>query len=174
MFNFLMSIQWRSFMREVIMLVLVIGAMQFFLPRSIVQGHSMEPNLEDGQRLAASPIPYIFGEPQRGDIVMLHPVEEDGPRLVKRIIGLPNETIQFEDGLLFVNGQLIEEDYLATVCRSCRDGEWSLGENEYFIVGDNRASSYDSRNYGAISVESIIAKVLFRWYPLNELSLLLD
>lgn len=174
MFNFVMSIQWRSIVREVIMIVLIIGAMQFLLPRSIVKGQSMEPNLEDGQRLAASPIPYIFGEPQRGDIVMLYPVEEEGPNLVKRIIGLPNELIEFQDGYLFIDGQLIEEDYLENVCTSCRDGEWLLGNNEYFIVGDNRAASYDSRNYGAVQSESIMAKVLFRWYPLNELSLFLD
>lgn len=174
MLNFFLSIQWRSIIREAIMIVLIIGAMQFLLPRSIVKGHSMEPNLEEGQRLAASPIPYIFGEPQRGDIVMLYPLEEGGSNLVKRIIGLPREFIQFQDGQLFVNGQLIEEDYLANICTSCRDGVWQLGEDEYFIVGDNRASSYDSRNYGAVQSESIMAKVLFRWYPITEWRLFVD
>lgn len=174
MLNFLSSIQWRSFVREVVLLVLMIAAIQFLLPRSVVKGHSMEPNIEDGQRLAASPVPYIFGSPQRGDIVMLHPVEVDGQNLVKRVIGLPNEFIQLEDGQLFVDGELIAEDYLPTICTNCRDGEWQLGENEYFIVGDNRSSSYDSRNYGAIQSEVIMARVLFRWYPLDELAIFLD
>lgn len=174
MLNFLLSVQWRSILREIFMMVLIIGSIQFLLPRSVVKGHSMEPNLEEGQRLAASPIPYIFGEPQRGDIVMLYPVEEGGSNLVKRIIGLPNELIQFQDGQLFVNGRLSEEDYLVNICVSCRDGEWLLGENEYFVVGDNRATSYDSRNYGAIQSESIMAKVLFRWYPLTELRVFVD
>ena len=104
--EFILSIQWRSIFRELVLMVLIIGAMQFLLPRSVVKRHSMEPNLEEGQRLAGSPIPYIFGEPQRGDIVMLYPVEEDGPNLVKRIIGLPGETIRIEAGQVYVNDEL--------------------------------------------------------------------
>jgi len=168
--DLILSIQWRSIVREIVMMVLIIGAMQFFLPRSIVKGHSMEPNLEEGQRLAASPLPYIFGEPQRGDIVMLYPVEEDGPNLVKRIIGLPGETILIQDGILFVNGNRVVEPYLENNCTYCADGFWQLGDNEYFILGDNRPVSRDSRAYGAISGEHIMGKVLFRWFPLDELT----
>lgn len=168
--DFIVSIQWRTFFREIIIMALIFGAMQFLLPRSVVQGHSMEPNLVDGQRLAGSPIPYIFGEPQRGDIVMLYPVEEDGPNLVKRIIGLPGERIYIEAGQVYVNDELIEEVYLQNGCQRCNDGTWLLSENELFVMGDNRPSSYDSRNYGAVSIDKIMGKVLFRWYPLNELN----
>lgn len=172
--DFILSIQWRAFIREIVIMILIVGAMQFLLPRSIVKGHSMEPNLEDGQRLAGSPIPYIFGEPQRGDIVMLYPVEEDGPNLVKRIIGLPGELVRIEAGHVYVNDQLIEESYLQNDCQRCNDGLWLLSENELFVMGDNRPSSYDSRNYGAISTDSLMSKVLFRWYPLNELTWFTD
>ncbi|MGB7338188.1 MAG: signal peptidase I [Phototrophicaceae bacterium] len=165
----IMSIQWRELIRELLIMALIIGVLQFVLPRSVVQGSSMQPNLATGQRLAASPLPYIWGQPQRGDIVMMYPVEEDGSNLVKRIIGLPNETILIHDGVLVINGTAIQEPYLNTLLASRRNGFWELDDNEYFIVGDNRNTSYDSRNYGAVSGDLIMGKVLFRWYPLNQL-----
>ena len=167
--EFIISIQWRDLIRELFIMALIVGVLQFVLPRSVVQGSSMQPNLATGQRLAASPLPYIWGQPQRGDIVMMYPVEEDGQNLVKRIIGLPNETILIHDGVLLINGIRIEEPYIDSLFSSRRNGFWELGDNEYFIVGDNRYTSYDSRNYGAVSGDLIMGKVLFRWYPLNQL-----
>lgn len=171
MINFILSIQWRALLREIVFMILIVGALQFLLPRSIVKGQSMEPNLHEGERLAASPIPYLVNEPQRGDIVMLYPVEENGPSLVKRIIGLPNEQIQFQDGRVYINGVELQENYLERICITCTDGNWILGDNEYFVMGDNRRVSRDSRNYGAISGDSIMAKVLFRWWPPSQWSL---
>lgn len=169
--DFLFSIQLGELLKEIIFMLIIIAVFHFWLPRSIVQGSSMEPNLYEGERLAASPLPYTLGEPQRGDIVMLYPVEEDGPNLVKRIVGLPGETITFIDGELYIDGQRIDEPYLNEPCSNCRSRIWVLGEDEYFVMGDNRNVSRDSRNYGAIHHESIMAKVLFRWYPLNQMSL---
>jgi signal peptidase I len=169
--DFLFSIQWRELLKEIVFMLVIIAVFHFWLPRSIVQGSSMEPNLYQGERLAASPLPYVLGEPQRGDIVMLYPVEENGPNLVKRILGLPGETVTFIRGELYVNGQRIEEPYLNEACRNCRTRVWVLGEDEFFILGDNRNVSRDSRAYGAIQRENIMAKVLFRWYPLNQMSL---
>lgn len=169
--EFFASIQWWQMLKEGAFVIVVVLVMNFVLPRSVVKGHSMEPNLYEGNRLAGSPIPYWFGTPQRGDIVMLHPVEEGGPNLVKRIIGLPNDTIEFYEQQLYVNGDLIEEDYLKELCRyRCHDEVWVLGDNEYFVMGDNRNVSRDSRNYGAITGDHIMAKVVFRWWPLTDLS----
>lgn len=170
MLDLFATIQWRETLREILIGALIIGVLQFVLPRSVVQGSSMEPNLQAGQRLAASPLPYFWGEPQRGDIVIMHPVEDGGQNLVKRIIGLPNERVHIHDGILSINGVQMDEPYLDMVCLSCRKGFWELGDNEYFIVGDNRLTSFDSRNYGAVSGDLIMAKVLFRWYPFNELT----
>lgn len=170
--QFLASIQWWQMLKEGLFIITVVIVMNFVLPRSIVHGHSMEPNLYEGNRLAGSPIPYWFTQPQRGDIVMLSPVEEGGPNLVKRIIGLPGETIEIQEQQVHVDGQLLEEDYIQEPCRiyRCRDESWVLGENEYFVMGDNRNSSRDSRDYGAVSGDHIMAKVIFRWWPLTELT----
>lgn len=168
----ILSIKWRELGKEIVMMVLIIGALQFLLPRSVVQGHSMEPNLHDGERLAASPIPYLFGNPERGDIVIIEPLVVGGQHLVKRIIGLPNESISFDNqGLLYVNGVQVNEDYLTASCYSCRNQSWVLGADEYFFLGDNRGVSRDSRSYGAIHKEQIMARVLLRWWPLNELAI---
>lgn len=167
--NFFYVVNWRGMFREIFVMVTIIVVVNFALPRSIVQGSSMEPNLHTGERLAASPIPYWFGEPQHGDIVMLHPVEEDGPSLVKRIIGLPNETVEFRDKQLYIDGVLQDEPYVAEACRfKCADEIWELSENEYFIMGDNRNTSYDSRNYGAVMSDKIMARVFMRWWPVND------
>lgn len=170
--EFLYSLEWIELIREIIVLIVIFVVLQFLLPRSIVQGSSMEPNLVEGERLAASPLPYILGEPERGDIVMLYPVEEGGPNLVKRIVGLPGETITFVRGELYVNGQRVDEPYLSEVCRNCRSRIWILGDEQYFVLGDNRNISRDSRSYGPIERDTIMAKVLFRWWPLNHIGLI--
>jgi signal peptidase I len=173
--DFLLSIKWRELFKEIVVMGLIIGALQFLLPRSLVLGSSMEPNLHEGERLAASPIPYILGDPQRGDIVILYPMVEGGEHLVKRIIGLPNETIYFNNrGLLYVNGVHVDEPYLTNPCYSCRNRSWTLSEGEYFFLGDNRGVSRDSRSYGAVQKSQIMARVLFRWWPLDELAIFND
>ncbi|MDQ7025405.1 MAG: signal peptidase I [Anaerolineae bacterium] len=170
--EFFNSIQWWQIVKEGFFIVVVVLVMNFVLPRSIVRGHSMEPNLYEGNRLAGSPIPYWVGEPQRGDIIMLYPVEENGPNLVKRIIGLPGETIEIYEQQVYVDGQLLEEDYIQEPCRRyrCNDAVWVLGDDELFVMGDNRNVSRDSRNYGAVTSDKIMAKVILRWWPLTELS----
>jgi signal peptidase I len=173
--EFLFSINWRGIFKDLIVMILLIVALQFYLPRSLVLGRSMEPNLVEGQRLAASPLPYLLGDPERGDIVILYPLEEGGEHLVKRIIGLPNETISFDrQGFLYVDGVQVDEPYLTAPCYSCRNRIWTLGEDEYFFLGDNRGVSRDSRSYGAIHKSQIMAEVLFRWWPLDELAIFND
>jgi signal peptidase I len=173
---FITSIQWRELLKEGFFIFVVVVIMNLVLPRSIVRGHSMEPNLYEGNRLAGSPVPYWFTQPGRGDIVMLHPVEEGGPNLVKRIIGLPGETIEIREQQVYVDGQLLAEAYIQEPCQMyrCHNATWVLSAGQYFVMGDNRNSSYDSRNYGAVSGDHIMAKVVFRWWPLQAVGSLTD
>lgn len=174
MLRYLISlINWRAMTKEILIMAAIILAVNFVLPRSVVQGRSMEPNLHTGNRLAASPIPYWFSQPQRGDIVMLHPVEEGGPALVKRIVGVPDDTLVFLDQRLYINGELVEEDYITENCNDwkCPDANWHLGEGEIFVMGDNRNTSYDSRDYGPVGIDKIMGRVLVRWWPLTDLRL---
>lgn len=174
MVRYLLSfVNWRALTKEVALIVVLVLIMNFVLPRSIVQGRSMEPNLYTGHRLAASPLPYWFGEPQRGDIVMLHPVEEGGPALVKRIIGLPGDVVTFQGQQLYINGRRSEEAYVAAACSTwkCPDAEWVLAADEIFVMGDNRNLSKDSRDYGPVNLDKIMGRVLVRWWPLTDLAI---
>lgn len=148
------------------MLVIIVGVVNFVLPRYRVDGSSMEPNLQDDKMLLGSPIEYWMSDPQRGDVVVLQSPDPNDPvRVVKRVIGLPGELITFERRRLYVDGREIAEPYLGEVCQpyACMDGQWQLGDDEFFVLGDNRNHSKDSRDYGAVPREHIQSKVWLQY-----------
>lgn len=107
---------------------------------------------------------------RRGDIVVFrHPVWKDRT-YIKRIVGLPNEDLCLEEGLVYLNGELLEETYLAGPFAAGRDHnrEWWLGPNEYFVLGDNRSDSQDSRAFGPVDRRLIVGRVWFRCWPLRS------
>jgi len=132
--------------------------------RFVVEGRSMSPTLEDGQFLLISRMDYWFNEPLRGDIAVFHLNDTD---LIKRIIGLPYETVEFRQGQVYINGAMLDEPYLPETCsiRHCPDSFWQLGADEYFVLGDNRNHSRDSRFFGAITRQNVIGKAILRYWP---------
>ena len=163
-----------GYIREVIdMVAFAIAAFTLFelvLPRSIVDGRSMEPSFEDRQRLVISRLHYWFSEPRRGDIIVFNspqPRTENESALVKRVIGLPGETVEIRNQQVYINGVLLNEPYIKEPCNTyrCRDGIWELGPDEYFMMGDNRNVSNDSRVFGPVPHRNIVGEVLFRYWP---------
>lgn len=152
----------------VLLFVLVILPIRIFLFEPFfVKGESMEPNFHNFDYLIIDKLTYFFKEPQRGDVVVFHPPFDDKVYYIKRIIGLPNERILInEDKIIIFNeknpqGFILKEDYLKnhyTVGKI----DLILGEDEYFVLGDNREVSYDSRKWGPVKREKIIGKVLFQ------------
>lgn len=142
------------------------------IPRYEVEGHSMEPNFHSAERVVVSTVHYQLLDPQRGDVVVF----ERGKNLIKRVIGLPGETVRLRDGQVFINGQLLQEDYIDRYCTlgTCRDTEWELGAEEYFVLGDNRVNSHDSHNFGPIHRDQIIGRVVLRYWPVETLRAFLD
>ena len=138
-----------------------------------VNGDSMYPQVKDEQ-IGFS---FVLGKNhvERFDIVVVY-IEEDNKYLVKRVIGLPNETISYKDSQLMVNGDVIDEDFLdekyvasqSLTSNFTNNLEITLKEGEYFLLGDNRPYSKDSRSYGAFSQEDIVSKGLIVLYPFNE------
>ncbi|MCI0710670.1 MAG: signal peptidase I [Chloroflexi bacterium] len=138
------------------------------VPRFLVEGTSMEPTFHNRERVVVSRIDYMLGRPQRGDVIVFNHAEDT--YLIKRIVGLPGESIVLKDGKVFINDIWLEETYTEGVCvsRSCKDTTWLLGEDEYFVLGDNRSSSMDSHNFGPIKMSQIVGKVRMRYWPLDQ------
>mgnify|MGYP001258075091 CR=1 FL=1 len=143
----------------------------FVFATSIVKGESMLPTLEDGERVIFNKFIYLVAEPERGDIVIISRPESN---YVKRIIGLPNETIEMKDGMFYVNG-VEQPSTFVDEQQTKLTGDFGpiiVPENSYFVMGDNRANSKDSRNdLGFIEREHIIGRSELIIYPLSELQL---
>jgi signal peptidase I len=129
-----------------------------------VVGRSMEPNLENDQYLVVNKLGYRLHEPQRGDIVVFRDPRSDGRKLIKRVIGLPGETVEIRSGQVFINGQLLDEPYIASQGRYTQQST-SVPEDEFFVLGDNRNNSSDSHNWGPLPSENIVGKAWLSYWP---------
>jgi signal peptidase I len=157
----------------VIALVIAVVLYLFIMTPHEVLGNSMHPTYKNGEYLMANKLTYRFGEPKRGDVIIFEYSETQD--FIKRIIGTPGDSIMIKDGKVYVNGnQLDESSYLAdTVYTSGGDylaeGESiTLTENEYFVLGDNRPHSSDSRTFGPISREKIKGRAWIVYLPISE------
>ena len=162
---------------ETIVLILSIYALvDLASVRFYVDGPSMEPSFYTGQRVIVSRVNYMVGDPERGDIIVFESPDRPGvdPPLIKRVIGLPGEIVEIRDTEVFVNGQHLDEPYINEACSSsrCRDDIWELGPEEYFVMGDNRNHSRDSRVFDAITHEHIIGEAIIRYWPPQDWALL--
>ena len=150
-------------------LIAVYSLLEMAIPRSVVISISMQPNLIEGQRLLISRVSYMFSKPQRGEIVVFEPngYTPDEDKLIKRLIGLPGEKIEFRNQAVYINGNKLSEPYLNEPCQvfNCPDKIWNLGLNEYFFMGDNRNHSRDSRSFGPIARKQLVGRALVRWWP---------
>lgn len=139
-------------------------AINLFFPRYAVLGHSMEPGLHENDRLFVSNVDVMTNSISRGEIVVLF-APSDNEIVVKRVIGLPGETVELYDGEVRINGVPLHESYIRERARF--SGRWEIGENEYFVLGDNRNNSRDSSEYGPIDVSRISGVVKFRFWPIG-------
>jgi signal peptidase I len=162
---------WQALLKRVLMVVMVLAMVNLLTVRLMVDGPSMEPTFYTGQFVLVSRLNYMLVPPQRGQLVVFHLPSNSNQDYLKRVIGLPSETVEMRDKRLYVNGQLLNESYLADPCdgEKCPNGIWQLGTDEYFVVGDNRNNSNDSRHFGAITRQMLVGQVIFRYYPFSEM-----
>ncbi len=160
----------------IIALVLVWLILTFVAQNSTVYGSSMAPTLENGEMLLMNKFIYRFTEPQRGDIIVFtyeDPIQGE-EYLIKRVIGLPGDTIEIMDGMVYINGTAYDESkYLEMSTDIKGDVEYPflVPENSYFVLGDNRANSKDSRfsEVGAVPKEQIVGKASIRFWPFDKI-----
>jgi len=153
----------REIVETLVLAAIIYAAVNLTTARRVVQGPSMLPTLETGQYLIVSRLAYRFGEPQRGDIVVFHPSTFPEEDVVKRIIGLPGETVSIHGQQVFINGQLLDEPYVGV--QNPSDGAWEVPEGYYFVMGDNRNNSLDSRTWGSLAADRIIGPAWLCYWP---------
>ena len=146
----------------------------FVAQRTVVEGNSMNPTLQNGDNLIVSKITYKVKDPERFDIIVFPFKESKGTNYIKRVIGLPGETVQIDrEGNIYINQKKLEENYGAETIKhpGIAAEPITLGDDEYFVLGDNRNDSKDSRfsDVGNIKRSDIIGKAVFRLFPFNKM-----
>lgn len=160
----------------IISLAVIIPIRVFLIQPFYVKGASMEPNFHDNQYLIIDEITYRFQQPARGDVVVIKNPANTSTFFIKRLIGLPNEKIEMKDGHVYIynsqypDGLKLNEDYLdpENVNNYGSNNSIALKENEYFVIGDNRKSSLDSRSFGPIQKKYIVGRTWLRIWPFDK------
>lgn len=168
----------RELLSWILYILLVIALTWFVITfigqRTRVEGHSMETTLSDGDNLIVDKLTYHFTDPKRYDVIVFPYQHAENTYYIKRIIGLPGETVQVKtDGYVYINGERLDEHFGAELMEDpgIVAEEIQLGENEYFVLGDNRNHSSDSRDpsVGILTRDQIIGRAWLRIYPFNKI-----
>jgi signal peptidase I len=155
----------------IIALAIVIPIRYFLFQPFFVKGASMVPNFQDGQYLIIDEISYRLRAPERGEVIVFKYPNDPSQKYIKRIIGLPGETVEVKNGEVFINEKLLSEsDYFKSPIDTSGFSKVTLGQNEYFVLGDNRAASSDSRIWGILPKKDIIGRVALRAWPFDAFS----
>lgn len=158
----------------VVSLVIIIPIRIYVIQPFIVEGASMSPNFKHGQYLIIDEISYRFSPPQRGDVVIFHPPSDNITYYIKRVIGLPGETVELRESHIYIyndeypNGFRLNETNYLTKSRITQKGKTILKADEYYLIGDNRDNSLDSRRFGPVNITDIKGKVFVRAFPFSE------
>ena len=158
---------WNSIKDYVYIVIAVVIIRTFIITPAIVSGASMDKTLEDGQLVIINKFIYNFTDIERFDIVVVkNKVDKD--KIIKRVIGLPNETIEYKDNQLYINDKLV----LAEITfPDTKDFKTTTSDGEYFVMGDNREVSKDSRMLGNFTEKEIVGKVNVRLFPFNKIGI---
>ena len=167
-----MSEKHTRFLREIIEIVtltlLILFIIRFAIQSFRTDGQSMEPNFHSNEYVLVNKVTYLLQQPQRGDVVVFHYPFDIHQDFIKRLIGLPGDTIHITGTTVTINGQTIREPYIR-VPFNLENKTWKLGANQFFVMGDNRDNSLDSRTWGPLDRSYIIGKVFAAYWPINDL-----
>ena len=169
------SVVWEFLQVVLISLIIIIPIRYYVIQPFFVKGASMEPAFQDGDYLIVDEFSYHFRSPERGEVIVFRYPQDQKQFYIKRVIGLPGETVQVANNQILIKNSdhpkgfiLDESEYLSMSTPG--NVEKTLGDNQYFVVGDNRDHSFDSRGWGELEKDLIIGKALFRVWPIDTAS----
>lgn len=171
--HFLFSI-WEIAEVVLISLIAVFVVRNFLVQPFLVNGASMEPNFSGGDYLIIDEISYRLRQPERGEVIVFHYPNDESTYFIKRVVGLPGERVMLKDGKVKIfnneqpQGFMLDENYLSSYTSTYGDKDVALKDGEYFVLGDNRSASFDSRNWGALNKSEIVGLVRLRLWPINK------
>ncbi|MTT30448.1 signal peptidase I [Terrilactibacillus sp. BCM23-1] len=162
-----------------IAVIIAVLVRSFIFTNYVVEGKSMMPNLQDGNRLIVNKLDYEISKPNRFDIVIFHATKTED--YVKRVIGLPGDKIAYRNDVLYVNGKAMKEPYLKRYKENIQgdltydfpnNGTITVPKNTIWVMGDNRQNSIDSRVFGPVKLNKVVGKVNVRYWPMSKFSFL--
>lgn len=157
-------------LKTILLALVLYFAISAVTDRVRVENVSMQPTLYEDELLVVYKLAYQFGEPHRGDIIVFHHNTEPPEDYIKRVIGLPGDTVAIQSGQVTINGQIINEPYIAS--QPAYDGSWQIPQGMLFVLGDNRNRSSDSHVWGFVPQESVVGRAVVIYWPLNSIRLL--
>lgn len=163
-----------DFLETIVVSLAIFAVVYIFLfqPHQ-VDGKSMEPNFQNGEYILTDKLSYRFHDPKRGDVVVFHSPQDERSDFIKRIIGVPGDTVRVEGGYVYLNDKKLEEGYInepgdVLSGRFMREGlEILVPESQYLVMGDNRGHSSDSREWGLVTSTGIVGRAFFRYWPVK-------
>jgi len=163
---------FRDLIETILMAVVLFLLLNAVTSRVRVYNISMQPTLFEGNLLVVNKLAYKLGEPKRGDVIVFHYQGTLTEDYIKRVIGLPGDTINVGSGVVQVNGQAITEPYIAEL--PGYTGTWKVPEGELFVLGDNRNHSSDSHDWGFVQQEWVVGKAIVVYWPLDRIRVLVN
>jgi signal peptidase I len=168
------SAAWEFIRFMLLVAVIVVGVRVFVAQPFVVSGTSMVPTFQNSDYLIIDELTYRFQEPNRGDVIVFHPPTDVKTYYIKRVIGLPGDTVSIANSVITITnaaypeGKILSEDYITT--DSLNDNfSVTVPEGQYFVMGDNRPASYDSRRWGLLPKDNITGRALLRLFPFNKI-----
>lgn len=162
----------------VVIMAIMVMIYLFVMSPQEINGASMEPNFHNGEYILTNKIEYKLTDPKRGDVVIFKSPRNKDIDYIKRVIGLPGDVVALKNNTIYVNGKRLDERYLAPDVyifggSYLREGsEVVIPDGKYFVMGDNRPHSSDSREFGPIAKEDFIGKAIFRYWPFDKTGLI--
>jgi signal peptidase I len=150
-------------LETLVLSVVLFVSINMISARIRVDGASMEPTLVTGEYVIVSRISYRLGSPQRGDIIVFHFPRDPKEEYIKRVIGLPGDEVEVRSGVVYVNGQALDETYLKV--KMDYSGTWIVPADQLFVLGDNRNNSSDSHDWGTVPMDYVVGKAILVYWP---------